>query len=75
MFQSSFKRILTKSIRRFHQQTENIVDDLVANRTPSITWNSDILHGLTPEQMEFRQMVRDFAQKELPEELVKKVAI
>ncbi|XP_046908611.2 isovaleryl-CoA dehydrogenase, mitochondrial [Dermatophagoides farinae] len=73
MFQSSFKRILTKSIRRFHQQTENIVDDLVANRTPSITWNSDILHGLTPEQMEFRQMVRDFAQKELPEELVKKI--
>ncbi|XP_027206368.2 isovaleryl-CoA dehydrogenase, mitochondrial [Dermatophagoides pteronyssinus] len=75
LFQSkNFRQILFRSIRRYYQQqTENIVDNFVANRTPSIIWNSDVLHGLTSEQIEFRQMVRNFAEKELPEELVQKI--
>jgi len=52
--------------------TENI-DDIVNSKTPSVIWNSDALHGLTKDQIEFRQSVRAFVEKELPEELVKKV--
>lgn len=60
----------TSSIRSLY--TENI-GDIVTSRLPSIIWNADALHGLTKEQMDFRQSVRAFAEKELPEELVKKV--
>lgn len=76
LFQSkNFRQILFQSIRRYYQQqSQNIVDNFVENRTPSIIWNSDVLHGLTGEQIEFRQMVRNFAEKELPEELVQKVS-
>lgn len=50
------------------------LNELVESRqVPSITWNANILHGLTTEETEFRQMIRNFVEKELPEELVKKV--
>lgn len=54
--------------------TENLAD-VVSSRLPSIVWNADALHGLTREQMDFRQSVRAFAEKELPEEVVKKVVL
>lgn len=62
--------VSTNSCRCFN--TENL-DDQVSNKVPSIVWNADLLHGLTKEQIEFRQNVRAFFEKELPEELVRKV--
>lgn len=62
--------------RKFHCDHllhTNNVDDLVSNHIPSIQWNANFLHGLSAEQIEFRQMVRDFAEKELQPDLVYKV--
>ncbi|UXI17509.1 iron-sulfur cluster assembly 2 [Sarcoptes scabiei] len=62
--------------RKFHCDHllhTNNVDDLVSNHIPSIQWNANFLHGLSAEQIEFRQMVRDFAEKELQPDLVYKI--
>lgn len=69
-----FIQLRTKSSLLFQRTlyTENI-QDLVSSGKPSIVWNADALHGLSKEQVEFRQNVRAFAEKELPEELVTKV--
>lgn len=66
-----FKRQTTPASRSL-SYTENLAD-VVSSRLPSIVWNADALHGLTREQMDFRQSVRAFAEKELPEEVVKKI--
>lgn len=73
-------QLTAKNVSTLFQQTSPIrslytenIGDVVSSRLPSIVWNADALHGLTKEQMEFRQNVRAFAEKELPEELVKKV--
>ncbi len=68
-----FKRQTTPASRSL-SYTENLAD-VVSSRLPSIVWNADALHGLTREQMDFRQSVRAFAEKELPEEVVKKVVL
>lgn len=60
------------SFRLCHSQN---IDDLVASKVPSLLWSCNTMHGLTEEQIEFRQNVRTFAEKELPEELVKKVCV
>ncbi|KAJ6217312.1 hypothetical protein RDWZM_008469 [Blomia tropicalis] len=69
-----FIQLRTKSSLLFQRTlyTENI-QDLVSSGKPSIVWNADALHGLSKEQVEFRQNVRAFAEKELPEELVTKI--
>lgn len=67
---SSTSQLVTSVGRSFYSAN---IDDLVSSKSPSIVWNADALHGLTKEQIEFRQSVRAFAEKELPEELVKKV--
>lgn len=50
-----------------------LIDQQVAAGVPSLAWNADALHGLSEEQIEFRANVRQFAEKELPAELVGKV--
>ena len=48
------------------------VRDVDLNK-PVIASNSDILHGLTSEQIDLRSSVRAFVDKELPQSLVQKI--
>lgn len=57
----------------FFCSATNLIDQQVLAGVPSLTWNANALHGLNKEQIEFRANVRNFAEKELPAELVGKV--
>ena len=45
----------------------------LSSQLSSIQWSADGMHGLTQDQIELRNSVRNFAEKELPQDLVQKI--